>query len=562
VISRCVGLVALFVLIPLQFAAERLVFGFAGLYDGALRGIGQWLGFSGDRLAWTIGSTRGELRRPLWWLVLAAERLADKLWVIHGLSGLLAGATCCLMFAPAIVVALRRRDAWKAAGTLTINVSAMLAGFFCAAAWLNHPVNVEAVACASQQGTVLGGALLAASAFLWWRALTRPDGRPRFVAPLVLLGLALLADPTLCFAAVALFALTRFVRRDGSIDDVKRPLVVASILGALAFVASYAVREPGGGAPFVPALFATATQIVRPIRSLVWPVGLHPGYDPPPGWPAEIGPSLCVDLGTAATLAIACVWGLRRRHGLGYALLAYFAFLAGRVLLGRDEVGADGDAFVATIPLVLAAGVLAARLVGGGGRLRAALGIVPVLGVTAVCIALSEDQTTPWKNSRTLVEHVLAVDPTNERALVAMGDAARARGAPLAEATSWYRRALEAGDWRPLAHARLGGALIESGDEAGARRHLERAIEIAPWTEAARFDLGALDLRNGSFDSARTHLEAATRLDAGSAEAWRLLAMARDGAGDAKGALEAMRRAAALRPDDPRIAEALRDLEK
>lgn len=540
---------------------------YSTIHDESLRGVDDWLVLTGGRWTSALASTRGELRRPLHWLALAAERElpCNHTTAMRAVSECLAAIPLfALLFGSAWVYVERYKNRWKTDGVFATRISQAAAALCFGAAWLSHPARVEPIACASQQGTVLGGALVAAAAFFWWRAI-EPLCDRRWVTPsLVAFALALLADPTLCFAPVALLALTLFVRRDdaSSATAAKRPLVVASVLGVLAFVASYAVREPGGGPPFAASLFAAATQIVRPIRSLFWPVGLHPGYDAPPGFPDEIAPSLWIDAATVAALVALCAWGLRRRHGVGAALLAYFACVAGRVVLGRDEFGADGDGYVATIPLFVAAGVVAARAVGRLPGTRAVL-------AAALCVVLlggeqatAEAQRDAWRTDASILGHVLDVDPTNERALVVHGDVARMDGKPVDEAASWYRRALDAGDWRPLAHARLGAVLLETGDAAGARTHLERAVAIAPWIEAARYDLGALELREGKLDAAKKELEAATRLDAASVDAWLLLARARDESGDRAGALDAVRRAAAVRPDDAEAAEALQRLSR
>jgi hypothetical protein len=549
--------------VPLAFAADYARSGFWPPAEDLLHDARSWLGLSGDHFGWTFGATRGEMRRPLFWFAMASEPGPGTTFA-HGVSIFFATQTACLFLLAAAVALNRRLLASPGAGVIRTDVRAFLAAMALAFAWVRHPVNAAAVACVAQQGTILGGLLVVGSALLWWLALTKPDGARRFAFPLALLALALLADPTLCLAPAALVALTLYVRRDepSPLGGVRRPLVVASVIGALAFVTSYAVREPGGGAPLGPSLFATATQVVRPLRSLLWPVGLHPGYDPPSSWPTEIAPPLYVDAVTAVALIVAGVWGLSRRNGLGCALLAYLACVAGRALLGRDVVGADGDAYVATIPIFVAAGVLVARFVARGGRARAVIGLGGAFGAFAVFAWLYVVEEHAWRKPDTFTARVLAVDPTNERALVARGDEARKRGAPLEEASSWYRRALEPSDWRPLAHARVGGALLESGDAVGARDHLERAVAIAPWLAAARFDLGALELREGRLDEAKSQLAAAARLEPESADAWRLLAQARDKSGDVVGALDALTRAAALHPDDGRIAEELRRLRR
>jgi hypothetical protein len=550
--AAVVGLTA-FALLVAGFFVGSFGGEFAGLYDSLLLGHENRLGFGDGRFAWVFEATRGEMRRPLFWLALAVEQaLTDRpAAAIHVASGLLHLTTFVGAAGLAAGLARGARDRW----TVLLVVTPLTV-------WFLHPLRVEPVACASQQGTVLGGALIAAAAACWLRGVGRSRGG--FVTAIALVALALLADPALCFAPVALLALTFWVGRDNDVPPTpaRRALTLTWIASALCLVATFACREPGGGASALPSALAAASAIVRPLRATLWPVGLHPGYDAPQGFPTELAPSLWIDAVTAAALVAACIWGVRRRHGLGLALLAYLGLAAGPALLRREPFGADGDAYVATLPLFVAAGVALARAADGVGRSRPIIAVAVFVAASVPVLALTRGRADAWRDEATLAKSVVDADPTNERAYVAMGDEARRAGAPVADLVHWYATALEYGEWRPLAHARLGAALLETGDTPGARRHLERAVEIAPWLAPARFDLGALELRQGHLDAARTQLLAAARLDSESADAWRLVAQTMDAGGDREGAANAIGRAARLRPDDAAIAEELRRLTK
>ena len=492
----------------------------------------------GDLLAGFFRSSSGELRRPLFWAADAARAIFEPepaRWVATFLLGLTLASAAWLVLRPG-----RGRAGWWAAAAAILPLSV----------WAVHPLRIEPVLCASQLGTLLGTSLLATAAKRWRQRLSSADLRPAdgwMLAATVTL--AVLADPTLCFAPLALWALTRWTLRETSPrpDRTGAPLALASIPCALALVASLACREPGGGAPFGPSILAACSALVRPLRATLWPFDLHPAYDPPADFPAQIAPSLWVDAVSAAAILAACLWGLRRSHGLGFALTAYLSLVAGRILFARDPVGADADAHAATLPLFVAAGVGASDAVARAGKLQAPIALGASVALGAFLVPLLARSREPWADERTLAAHIQRIDPSNERALVALGDSARRAGAPVADLAHWYGLALASSDWRPLAHARIGGTLLETGDAAGARRHLERAVEIAPWIAAARFDLGTLDLREGKFAAARTHLEAACRLDSESPEPWRVLAQACDALGDATAMKVAAARAARLR---------------
>jgi tetratricopeptide (TPR) repeat protein len=497
----------------------------------------------------SLFSTRGEMRRPLFWLAIdAAQSLtANSAAAIHGATRLLHALT----FAGAALLGaamLRRASRPTEAGFGPAVVAAAL--------WSLHPVHAETVASAATLGVVLGTALVLAGALFRSLAPERPAARPVSIA---LLGLGLAANPLLCFAPIAYLALARATRKgDAATGRAPADLVVAFALGALSLVATMSCRETGGGPPPLAAVCATASALIRPLRAMLWPLVLHPAYDAPAGVPLEIAPSLWIDAATAAALCIACAVGVRRRTGWGNALLAYLALAAGPALFARDPVGSDPAAYAATIPLAVAAAIAVA------GFPVAVRGVV-LAGAVAAAVWLTvrtAERIAPFKDEETLARRVVEIDPTNERALVALGDEARRAGAPVADLVHWYGVAAGYGDWRSIARARRGAALLETGDVDGARTDLARAVAIAPWLAPARFDLGALELREGHLEAAQTQFEAAARLDDESADSWRLLARARDAAGDREGAAAAMRRAVRLRPGDAGLAEALRRYER
>jgi tetratricopeptide (TPR) repeat protein len=540
---------------------------FAGAWDQPAFGAQSiWRGPAEGRLSRACDATAGEARRPLMWASLAldaADPAAHPANSTDVTVGAVRRTNLALLVATAAalagltIVAMRGRGG--AAGPLAALVAAL--------AWAWHPLRAEVVGSVSARGTLLGTALLAVAALLWTRAVAAPTlRRGAFAASVVCLAAALAAEPALFAAPIALAAWTAWLRRESpeslaATSDpsrIRRLVLVAAAPCVVALVATIARREAAGAVSFLPSALATASSLVRPLRATFAPLDLYPAYDPPPGFPGEIAASLWIDAATLTALVVVAMRGLRRADGLSLALAAYLALAAGPALLGREPVGADRFAHAATAPLFVACAAWIAGL--PDARRWIALAAFAAAGWFAS--RGTTELFASWDSESPMTARVLRVDPTNEHALVACGDDARHRGAPLADATSWYRRALDAGDWRPLAHARLGGVSLETGDAAGARGHLERAVAIAPWLGAARFDLGALELREGRLDEAKTQLEAAARLEPESADAWRLLAEARDKSGDASGAVDAMTRAAALRPDDARIAEELRTLRR
>ncbi|HEX9048906.1 MAG TPA: tetratricopeptide repeat protein [Anaeromyxobacter sp.] len=122
-------------------------------------------------------------------------------------------------------------------------------------------------------------------------------------------------------------------------------------------------------------------------------------------------------------------------------------------------------------------------------------------------------------------------------------DEARARGVAVDWETAAldFRRATEVKPEFALAWSNLGMAEADLGREDQAIRDYRQAIRRAPALVAPRNNLGALLLRRGDVRGALEVLEAAVALPSSGPHVLYNLALARLGAGDRAGALEALR---------------------
>lgn len=486
-----------------------------------------------DPDALSVASTRGELRRPLFWLALdlLREHAADPVRAAHLAARVLHVLTAAGL---ALAAAALARRAGRASGPAT------LAAALAAAAWMLHPAHVAAISSVASLGVLLGSFLLSLAAWLWMLAPERVAPR---VAGAMLVVAAAAAEPALGAGAAALIVADEWLFGRGvpRARGARATGLVAAIVAAALLLASTSVREYDSGARVVP----WATSLVRPLRELLWPLGLVPtGSAPDVAEPGRV-----VDVATACVLLAAALFGYRRRAGWGAMLVATLVLAAATAALARPYSGADASAYAASLPLAAGLAVVAAGL-GARARLVAA---GAGLAATASLAVLAHRQAAVWRDPESLAAYATSLDPGHERAHVALLDRARRRGAPAAELLQRARRAAGEGLFgRPLAHARLGSLLLESGATAEARRHLEAAASDAPWIAAARFDLGALDLREGRADYP-LHLRVATRLDDESGHGWALFADSLDRHGDAEGARAAIERAAALAPQDAEI---------
>lgn len=106
---------------------------------------------------------------------------------------------------------------------------------------------------------------------------------------------------------------------------------------------------------------------------------------------------------------------------------------------------------------------------------------------------------------------------------------------------------------------RLYALRVELKDPAGALRAAERAVFVRPFDAAAQRELGLAALQAGDFKRAVASLEVALALIKAPAQRGEVLArlvMARAGAGDKRGAREALQQAEALDPNNPLLPEA------
>jgi Tfp pilus assembly protein PilF len=470
-----------------------------------------------------------------------------------------------------------------------------------AALFALHPLRVESVAWASERKDVLCAALLLAAllAYLWYGRRPAPS---RYALVCLLLVLALLAKPmAVTFPALVLLLDVWPLRRLGgprapgvsarrAVLLEKLPLLVLAALGALATL--WAQQRGGSTSSLGELALGLRIQnafaaLGRYLQQTFWPLELSVFYphaamvSPEPAHRLLV-PALAGGALLAGLLALA--WRARRAApaitvGIGFFLVTLLPVI-GVVQVGT-QAHADRYTYLPSVGLAAAlAG--AARWIGAGRGRRtwAAAG----LAAAAALAPLTRAQLAVWKDTRSLFEHALALDPRNylahaklgELALTA-GDGPAARAAfeqalaiqpahldalnnlalvELAEGDTARARALLA---RALALApdeydtwlNLGAVELESGDLAAARARFEACLARAPDDPDAHFDLGLVSQREGDGTQAELRFRAALALDQEHADAWSKLGQVLRAAGRIAESLEAFARVVELVPDDP-----------
>ncbi len=449
--------------------------------DLNLTGNLAYRGFSTAHLRWMFTTTLGGHYQPLSWLSFALDH---ALWAMdprgYHLTGLLLHAANAVLAFVVIRALLERLELAPAA--IVTRAAAAGALFFAI-----HPLRVESVAWASERRDVLSGLfwLLAIAAYL--RAASTPAAhRPRLLRlALAALVASLLAKAWgITFPLVLLildaYPLRRWGEDRSALLREKIPFAVAAATGAvIAFAAQQRVPEMRSLAEH--GLLARVAQAAYGLSfylvETVWPVGLHPAYlleaDLDPTRPRYLVAFVLVVTATAAAIA-----GRRRWPGLAAAWAAYVVILA--PVLGLAQTGpqlvADRYTYLACLPWVV---VLAGGLAHSWSRERPLprrLGTAATAAALALLAALTVRQVGVWKDSQTLWNHTLALDPDNWVAFTNRGFARRDR----AEAIADYGAAIRANPRYRPAWLNRGNARLEQGDAAGAVADHSQAIVLAP----------------------------------------------------------------------------------
>lgn len=328
-----------------------------------------------------------------------------------------------------------------------------------------HPLQVEAVAWVSGMNNLLAG-LLSLAAIWFYLRLPASHGWAKslwLAAATVVFVLALLAKPTAVVVPLIILLLIP-----------KRPSLRAPLIPWLCIATAFAilahVGQPAPPTPLSHRAPIALDAISFYLWKLIWPVHLSIDYARTPAalWRGNIWIANAL-----ATLLIAAILWLARRRAAGLAV--GFAILIAALLpmLGlvpfdfqRYSTVADRYIYLAMLGPALAVAWLAAR--------SSALAIIALL-----CVALlgwrTELQLRYWRDTASLVDHTLALDPQST-----IGNKIRAtdlaREGNFAAALPYYRAAMVRNPDDGDLHFNYANALRALGDYRQAMAEYETAI--------------------------------------------------------------------------------------
>jgi len=463
-------------------------------------------GFSWPRVRWMATTVHGGHWQPLTWATFALDY---TLWGLnptgYHLGNLLLHATTAVLCWVLLVALLRRAFAPVAGGRIPALELAAAAG---ALFFAIHPLRVESVAWASERRDVLSGVFWVATVLAYVRMTEARDPRRWYVASLGCFVLSLAAKAWGMTLPLVLLLLDVYpLRRRPSLVEKAPYAVLALGAAALAFFAQRAqpamqtLAQHGPVARLAQAAYGLAFY---PWKTLV-PVGLYPAYllegrlDPTA--PRYVASFLAVAAVTALVL-------VRWRPWAAAAWATYVVVVSpvlGFVQTG-PQIAADRYTYLACLPFAaLAAAAVYRAPARQAGPIAAA--VLVVLGV------LTFLQSRTWHDSRTLWEHVLALDPTN---------------------------------W--VAYTNRGVARQAAGDVDGALADYGAALRYNPGYAEGRNDRGIVRYLRGDLDGALADYDAAIRVRPEYADAYLNRGLARQAKGDATGALADFGVAIRLRP--------------
>ena len=255
------------------------------------------------------------------------------------------------------------------------------------------------------------------------------------------------------------------------------------------------------------------TSYLEYIFKIIWPRNLAIFYPYPeevPLWEATAA------LVTLTGLSFIFIWTLRTRPYLGVGWLWFMGTLlpvSGLVIAGNFPALADRWAYVPAVGLFIMIAWSIPDFVKHWSHHQVGLGVMSIV-IVSTLMASTWGQTQNWKNSVTLFQHALTVNPEN---------------------------------W--LAHTNLGTALADNGQKEDAYRHFAEAIRLYSHDPHVQVNYGDTMLANGRIKKAAGHYYEALRINPGFAEAHNNLGLILVRSGKIEESIEQFQLAIQNRPD-------------
>ena len=183
-------------------------------------------------------------------------------------------------------------------------------------------------------------------------------------------------------------------------------------------------------------------------------------------------------------------------------------------------------------------------------HLGRALELEPARLSAARALAIIDLQEGKVADARARYDKIIALEPKNERPLLAMAELLAVSGAPPAEVRTVLERAIAVNPAAPTPHLALVQQLRRIGDNKGAMEAARAAVAALPNEAALLETLGALEVQQGEVAQARETFNKLARLQPSNPMPLLRLSETYVANRDFTTALDLQRKALALQPDN------------
>jgi len=417
-----------------------------------------------------------------------------------------------------------------------------------------HPLRVESVACASSRKELLCASCAFPSLLLYVRYRVGGGSAWRYIASVLLFGLALLAKSAVLTwpLLVVFFDVIESRRRGERMDWIRSGIralpffALAFAAGVVSFAASASSQSPNllGARP---SIFLPPYALWFYIEKTIWPAALGVVYQVPLGVPLARGAACGIIVLLAAAFLL-----LRGKPALATALGVFTLTLLPvlGIVPSTIQALASRYAYVASPALAILA-AYACSMAWTSHRFRPAVVRSLLCAATAVVVVasviLTEEGIGTWRDAETMWRQAVSVSPDHPVVRLDLGLTLLDRGA-YAESIEQIEKAVSLKPDYAEAYSALGAAWEGAGDTAKAESAFLESLRIIPGNPIALERLGHMRISQKRYAEAARMLEAALVKAPGDPFAMLCLADLCYRTGDLDNALRFARSAIALRP--------------
>lgn len=442
-------------------------------------------GFDGEHLRWMWTSFHAGHYMPLTWMSCALDfELAGLDPRMFHATNLAWHATCSLLLFLALdeLLALARVTRGRVAA------AAIGAAFFA-----SHPLRVESVVWLTERRDVLCGAFLALSTWSWLRSQRADARRGTWLAlSITAFAASLLSKVAGLGLPLVLLALDAWPLRRHERSG-WRPLLVEKLPYVILALAGAALGILGqrlgtqvlaslDARPLDERVAIAAFAFRSYLRHTLLPLGLSPFYE----LPARISLLELRYLASLAFVLVSSGFLFLRRHKSNTTAAIWSAWWSFGVLVAPviglvhagHQIAADRYTYLPSFAL---AGLAAACLVRWNSRSALAVGAVTIIAFGFI----AHSTTSHWRDTRTLFERAIAVEPENSLAHHKLGVLAYQSGDPQ-KALNYYDRAIALHTRGSQSDVRYDRALARIAlDRPDALADIDWALDEEPGHEGA-----------------------------------------------------------------------------